>query len=171
MQLVELINKSDEAPYYLKQNAVLWKTSIQDWMKEKNQKNRSTKDILRKSETLVKQGTSYQEDSSDRGGEIYFLRALSDLHLILAGALEKPELGEALYLTGRSYEAVKDLSIWTLHENYYESCIRSVPHSDWSGKCYKRLEESILLGYTGSAGVSIPPDVQSRLEEYKKLAL
>jgi hypothetical protein len=106
----------------------------------------------------------------DKGGDIYYLRALSELHLLMTQQLPPQQIGETLYLTGVSYEAVKDLSIWTLHENYFESCIRTVPKTDWAKKCYKRLEESIYFGYTGSSGTNIPADVQMRLQSLQKLA-
>ena len=85
--------------------------------------------------------------------------------------LTKDQLGEALYLTGLSYEAVRDLAVWSLHENYFESCVRRVPHTSWSELCYRRLEESVYFGFTGSSGLRLPLDVQVRLQELQKLAL
>lgn len=92
------------------------------------------------------------------------------LHQIVLADLNKNQLGRALFLTGQGYEMVRDLAIWSLHENYFETCIRRVPHSSWSMSCYKALEESLVIGFTGSSGTKIPYDVQVRLTELGKLA-
>ena len=53
---------------------------------------------------------------------------------------------------------------------YYEACIRNAPHTEVSGKCYKKYEANVNFGYTGSGGTSIPEDLQTLLKELKKLA-
>jgi hypothetical protein len=171
LEVAKLIEDSDRSPFYLRQSAKAWDQAIRAWMKEKPVKDSKVDDLLKNSEQLVKEGRNFQMGLADRGGDIFFLRALSNLHLVLAHDLNKDQLGEALYLTGSSYEAVRDLSIWSLHEDYYDSCIRQVPHTKWSEKCFSKLEESIYFGYTGSSGLRLPIDMQVKLEELKKLAL
>ncbi|GIL16781.1 MAG: hypothetical protein BroJett040_05320 [Oligoflexia bacterium] len=170
-KITSLIEGAPQAPYYLKQSAKSWSSAIREWQKEKLISARTASDLLSRCQTLVRQGHRAQMGMSDRGGDVYFLRALSDLHQLLTMDLNKEQLGEALYLTGVSYEAVRDLALWSLHENYYESCIRQVPHSNWSQQCYKKLEESVYFGFTGSSGMRLPLDVQVKLNELQKLAL
>jgi len=176
LKIVRMVKESNRSPYFLKQSAMAWDLAIQKWQKEKSSKmNLKTpvgiNDALKVTQRLVDEGRKSQYGIADRGGDIYFLRALSDLHLILARDMNKEQLGQALLLTAISFEAIRDLSLWSLHESYYESCIRQVPHSKWSSKCYQNLEESIYFGYSGSSGVQIPLDVQMKLSELKKLAL
>ena len=171
LEIAQVIENSDRSPYYLRQSARAWDQAIRAWMKEKPMKGEKVDELLKHSENLVKEGRKFQMGLADRGGDIFFLRALSDLHLVLRHDLNKNQLGQALYLTGSSYEAVRDLSVWSLHEDYYDSCIRQVPHTDWSEKCYSKLEESIYFGYTGSSGLRLPIDMQIKLDELKKLAL
>ncbi len=171
LEIAQLVENSDQSPYYLRQNARSWDQAIRTWLKEKPMKSDKVEDLLKRSEALVKAGRNSQMGLADRGGDIFFLRALSDLHLILTHQLNKDQLGEALYLTGNSYEAVRDLSIWSLHEDYYDSCIRQVPHTKWSEKCFSKLEESVYFGYTGSSGLRLPVDMEIKLNELKKLAL
>lgn len=171
LEIVQKIRSAPGAPFYLRQNALGWEKAIKEWMKEKKSKDTSVSGILKTCHRWIRLAREGQSDSGERGGDIYFLRALSDLHLILSAKLNQNELGETLYLTGLSYEAIRDLSIWTLHENYYETCVRSVPHSDWSEKCYQRFEQSVYFGYTGSAGVQLPAGIIKQLEELKALAL
>jgi hypothetical protein len=172
LEIAQLIEKSNRAPLYLRESAKSWDKSIQFWKKEKFKKNPKVDDVLKHSEFLVKEGRALQSGLSERGGDIYFLRGLSQLLSLLSRKdLTKEQTGEALYLTGESYEAVRDLSMWSLHENYYEACIREVPHTPWSEKCYTRLEESIYFGYTGSSGLGLPADVQQKLDDFKKEAV
>lgn len=37
-------------------------------------------------------------------------------------------------------------------------------------EAYKKLEEDIELGYTGSSGNNTPPSIKRMLQSYKKLA-
>lgn len=171
LELTELITKSSQAPFYLKQSALSWQKAVKEWSSEKPVRLNSPQDLLKRTRQLVEKGRVQQNGRGDRSGDVYFLRALSDLHLLLMGSPQASILGEALYLTGLSYDSVRDLSVWSLHENYYESCIRQAPQTKWSGMCYRRLEESVLAGFTGSSGVRVPMDMQVRLRELKKLAL
>ncbi len=171
LAVVEKIKKAPGIPYYLKQNVLGWEVAIKDWMKEKPSKDRGPAAMLKRVREWIDRGQKLQIGMVDRGGDIYYLRALSDLHLILQMNLSKEEMGEALYLTGISYEAVRDISTYTLHENYYESCIRKVPHTSWSQRCYKNYEESVYFGFTGSSGTRLPEDEMKHLLELRALAL
>ena len=39
------------------------------------------------------------------------------------------------------------------------------PRSPHAEKAYALLEEYTVLGYSGSGGIHVPPDVQARLDE------
>jgi len=171
MVIAEKIKNAETAPYYLRQSAALWETAINEWSKEKRNKKTSAENLIKEAATLTKKGMQNQIGMMDRGGDIYFLRALSDLHLAMSTPLKDNDLGEALYLTGIGYEGVPDQTGSNMQESYYESCIEKVPHSSWSQKCYRRLEQSIYMGYTGSSGMSLPSDVRKHLDDLQKQAL
>ena len=170
LAVVDRIKNVPSVPYYLRQNAIGWESAIKDWMKEKPSKDNSANGILKRTRNWISKGQQLQVGMVDRGGDIYFLRALSDLHLLLVSSLTPNQLGEALYLTGLSYEATRDLGVWSLHESYYESCIRRVPKTNWAKMCFKRYEESVYFGYTGSSGVRLPEDVAKKMERLRGLA-
>jgi hypothetical protein len=171
MAIAEKIKNAPTAPYYLRQSAVAWEKALHEWMKEKKHKRTTPAALISQAEKLNQKGMQNQIGMMDRGGDIYFLRALSDLHLAMSTPLKGDELGKALYLTGVAYEGVPDQTGSNMHENYYESCIDRAPHSEWSKKCFRRLEESVYAGYTGSSGVSLPTDVRAHLDELQKKAL
>lgn len=172
LEVSQTILNSGLAPYYLKQDAKVWSEAILEWKNEKKSKAsaNNVKAQLASVQALLSKGMMKQAGISDHAGDIYYLRALSEVHGMMLQSLDKQDLGQALYLTGSAYESVRSLSMWNLHENYYEACIRSASHTPWSEKCYKNYEESVYIGYSGSSGVNIPVDVQVRLSELKKLA-
>lgn len=169
-QVIQQISASAKIPYFLKQAASAWNASIDAWKREKASKKTSVKDRLDMIDLLVKRGRVAQQGVSDRSGDVEFLRALSEAHLLLMTKLTPDQMGRVLFRTGQAYESVRDLALWNLHENYYEACVRRVPHSKWSRQCYKSLQESVFIGYTGTSGTRIPPDVQARLSKLEKLA-
>lgn len=170
LQVIELIEKNPNTPFYLKQNVMGWKKALLEWKKERPVKRDNPQQVLSLVKSLILKADQAGVGSFDKSGEIYYLRALSDLHLLMLTDLKQDSLGEVLYLTGLSYESVRDLSVWSLHENYYESCIRAVPRTKWAKSCYQKLEESVYFGYTGSSGVRVPMDVMVRLQDLQKLA-
>lgn len=173
-QVLDKISQSENTPYYMQQNVKYWKQSVQEWKNETKSNKASLQQPiasqLKRIESLLAKGQALQRTSSDRGGDIYFLRALSDLHLILPAQKSSLVLGQTLFLTGLAYESIQGLSIWDLYEKYYESCIRKAPGSVWAQKCYRNLESALVFSYSGSRGTSLPPEVSSKLQSLKKAA-
>lgn len=169
-KIIDLVSKSASLPYFIRQASSAWWESLKAWKKERPIKNPSIAQRIQKAEELVRRGRAAQQGQSDRSGDIDLLRGLSELHQILWAQLNKEQLGRVLLLTGNAYELVRDMTPSSLHENYYESCVRRVPHSVWARNCYKAIEESLFMGYTGSSGTHIPKDVQARLNELEKLS-
>lgn len=150
--LVAAIEKNSSLPSYLKQKNKLWKTSLAQW--DPSESMRTLSEIR----ILVKQ----------RHSEIEDMQAIPALLQILTDDLSANELGEALLLTGESYESLNKISIMSLHENYYESCVRKVPKTKWAKICFRKLNDSIISGYTGSSGMHIPIDIQKSMKNLKK---
>ncbi len=172
--VIQKVRTVNHIPFYLKQATLTWTQAVNEWKEEikktGKKKNISQNERLNRADTLIKRGRQLQMTISDRSGDVYLLRGLSLLHQILVAQLDKRQLGKALYLTGLAYESVRDLALWSLHENYFEACVRRVPHSNWAMNCYKSLEESLVIGFTGSSGTRLPEDVQARLTELETLA-
>lgn len=167
LKLIDSVLAGDHLPFYVKVAAKSWKQSALNWKKEKVK----NQDYLKRASGFLQLASQLVEQKDDRAGDIEILRAQALLHQFIAGESNPQKLAESYFLLGRAYESVHDLASWSMHEDYYEICIRRSPHSGWSAKCYKRLEESTYLGYTGSAGTSVPQEVQSKLTELKSLAL
>lgn len=168
--LISLIEMKKTTPFYLKQSAKGWRRAVNDWNRERTTNFSKPKNVFDKVSKDMVKARAAQSAFNEQAGDVYYFKAISNLHLVMLGKLTKDELGQALQLMGVCQEAVRDLSAGDLHESYYESCIREVPHSKWSKQCFERLEQSIILGYTGSSGVHLPPEVRKHLDQLKTLA-
>ncbi len=146
------IKSNPKLPTYLKQSNLLWQKSIQIWNTSKNIKS------LLEIRTLVKQRISEIED----------MRALSSLLALLTTDLNQDQLGEALLLTGQSYESLNKISSMNLNENYYESCIIKAPETKWAKICFDKLSESVVLSYSGSSGTHLSDDIKIYLKDLKQ---
>lgn len=159
-------------PDSIKSELQHWRNSIQEWRRErKPDLLDSPEKALARAEELIKIAQKRQEYPMDHTQDVYYFRASRILHEFLERYGPRHELGaKALYLSGIAAEATRDMNFWTLHETYYEYCIRVKPHSDLAQKCFERLKDSVTLGYSGSGGVRIPPEVSKRLEMFRGLA-
>lgn len=62
------------------------------------------------------------------------------------------------------------MNFWTMHETFYEQCIRLRPGTEQARQCFAKLKDSVTLGYSGSAGVNIPSEVSARLEGFRLMS-
>lgn len=152
-EVTRVIDQNKDLPLYLKKSNQLWKKSLSVW--EPNDRLNTLPQIRK-----LKQ---------NRISEIEDMRAIPALLGQLTDGLNREELGEALFLTGESYESLNKVSILSLHENYYESCVRQAAHTKWGAICYQKLSDSVATSYTGSSGTRIPKELKLRIEELKKI--
>lgn len=173
---LKLVSETLTAPipeYYAK-NLRAWKVSLEEWKQEMAKGQPALSDaaaLMNEARRLFTKASSTQKYPMDHAGDIYFLRASAVLHQLLRVAPTGSDSSEALYLLGRSYEVMADPTLWPMHETYYESCVRSAPHTARALECYTAYEESIFFGYSGSGGFSLPEVVQGQLADLKKLAV
>ena len=103
----------------------------------------------------------------DRSADMLYLRASAVLHEQLGRFPQGPKSAEAFFLLGVCYEILRDFDLWTLGDTYFEACIHRSPHTPLSESCYRKLEESILAGYTGSAGTRVPVEIEGKLQRLR----
>ncbi len=152
-KIIDVIESNPTLPDYLKRNNKFWAKSLERWPKMNNLNN------LKQIRQLI----------TSRISEVDDMRAIGALLYLLNTSLNKNELGEALLLTGQSYEELNKVSLMSLHENYYETCVRQAPATKWAKTCLAKYTDSIVMGYSGSSGTRIPKDVRARLEELRKI--
>ncbi len=170
LKLVETVNANAKAPYFLKAQALEWKKSLLEWKAEKPVRDADANKLFTEATRLVAKARETQKFPADRSADILYLRASGVLHELLGLAPKGEFASKALYLAGLSYDVLSDYGIRDFSEFYYRSCIRTTPHSEIAKECYRRYEESVYLGYTGSGGTYIPSDVRARLNELELLS-
>jgi hypothetical protein len=168
------ISKTRSLPASTNQSVVAWKKSVNEWLHEKRRKSMSVQETISHAQDLIHRAQIHQEFPLDHSQDVVFFRASALLHDLLQkkapGTLPPELIAKTLYLVGLTAEATRDMNFWTLYEVYYEQCIRKLPHSEQAKQCFERLKESTTLGYSGSAGTIVPPEVNHRLEIYGNLA-
>jgi hypothetical protein len=110
---------------------------------------------------------------ADRAGLVHDLVASGLLHrAVSAAGPPSAATSEAYYLLGVTELRIGTSAWLTEPEAYLEVAIRAAPGSAPARRAYVVLEESTLLGYTGSGGEGeLPPEVARWLAELRRLAM
>ncbi len=156
------------APFYLAEQVRSWKKSLDSW--SLSMKKDKARGAFVLGQDRMKKAHELQQYAKDHAGDVEFLRATSYLH----EALKSPkaselQLAQAYLGLGEAYEILDELGYWNLHEVYYESCILKSPKSAVGRNCFRRLESSVYMGYSGSSGVHLPAQEKARLDRLKSL--
>jgi hypothetical protein len=168
--IVQSVLDQKNSPYYMVQDAQAWKKSILEWKKEPQQTLNSEEGYRQEMLRLSSAAHETQKFAMDRSADILYLRASAAAHDLLQKYPQGTKSNEAFLFAGLSYEVLKPAKVDDLHEFYYQACIQRTPHTATAELCYRRLESSIYLGYTGSSGTSIPTPILEKLAQFKKLA-
>jgi hypothetical protein len=167
--LIAQLEKQADLPASMKKSIANWKTSVRDWQHEPVKVPTGTE--LDRASKLIEAALKHQEFPLDHSQDIVFFRASRLVHDFLQKQrLHEAAGAKALYLAGVVAESTRDMNFWTLHETYYEQCIRWLPHSKQAEECFDRLKDSITLGYSGSSGVNVPIEVAKRMQMFRTLA-
>lgn len=107
---------------------------------------------------------------------VHFIEASRLLHRYVQGhargsgdSAAREQLGEAYYLLGVAESHITSNYWYSETEFFLESAIRLSPRSSYSRKAYAWLEEDVLMGYSGSAGLDMPEDVAEYLRQLRSL--
>jgi hypothetical protein len=170
---LEAFGRRPDLPPYLASYTEAWLESLKNIAP-----NRSTGDPLALARSLVQHGQIKNQYPADRRGLIHFIAASSLLHRFVEsvsdtaarpGSPEAEALAEAYYTLG-VIEGHISRSAWPPEtELYLETAIRLAPESLHAKKAYLFLEEYLISAYTGSAGASIPSEIEEQLRTLQKL--
>lgn len=164
LKLIDALMLSKNVSPFTKQDAGKWKADIENWKREKKKKYTSPGEIIAFSTKLIR------ESKPQSRSDVNLLRASALLHNFVRSHSAGYERAEAYYLLGEAYNGLIDQDLGSLQEMYYKACIHDRPHSDLSIKCYKSLEEANILGYSGTTGLRLPPNIKLRLRHLKEKA-
>jgi hypothetical protein len=164
---LEAWRKKSELPAYLSELATIWIDALAklDKPTPAGQETARAKAVLAEAQTV-------RRFPADRAGLVHDLVASGLLHrAVTAAGKPTPDSAEAYYLLGVTELRIGSSYWLTEPEAYLEAAIRAAPGSTPARRAYVVLEESTLLGYTGSGGEGeLPPEVASWLGELRRLA-
>ena len=150
-----------------------WLEDLKIWQDEVEfvLKRASDREILKRSQDII--GAPLHKQPKlfrDHDHLIRYLRASATLHAFL---LERPDTtyaAKAAYLLGICYLNLGSQAFTGLDSAYLKFCIERSPATTVAKQCYGVLEESTLLGYSGSSGTHIPADIETKLRVLAKKA-
>jgi hypothetical protein len=120
---------------------------------------------------LVEQARAIDPFGSDQRPLVRTIVASSLLHRWLAdGEHPAAEEAEAFTLLGITELRIDDTFWLSQAEFYLETAIHRAPGTPAAMQAYELIEAEMIAGYTGAAGVSLPPSVGARLTKLRKLA-
>lgn len=159
--------KKSELPTYLSELVTIWV----DALGKLDRPTPAGQEVAR-AKAVLAEAQAVRRFPADRAGLVHDLVASGLLHrAVTAAGKPTPGSAEAYYLLGVTELRIGSSYWLTEPEAYLEAAIRAAPGSTPARRAYVVLEESTLLGYTGSGGEGeLPPEVASWLGELRKLA-
>lgn len=174
LEIIQTAQVAGSVPLSVQQMLLQWKSALQEWQSEKKKSAVATpsfKEQLTRANELLQKGWQSTQFPQSGAGAIYYLRASSLLHDLLDQKLSKSERAQALYSSGLVAEKLKDINLWTLHETYYEACVRTAPRTQLAKKCYLRYESVVITDYLVSPyNGLIPVHVRNHLDNLRRIA-
>jgi hypothetical protein len=162
---VESFLQNQKLPYFIATDAEAWLHSLREWQSEK-----TPKEPFSRAQTLLKKIGSRQTSQADQGAFVDYLRASSLLHEGLRETAKTETKAKIYQMLGKSYDTLSETGTWDLPEVYFEACVRATPKTSLSQQCYKDYERTVVLGFSGSAGVFLPKEQREHLAELKGIA-
>lgn len=155
--------KNKDLPEYLVKQVNAWRDSL----KAGNAPPEGA--FIAAAQKRIAKGKELQEFAYDHAGDVEYIWATDILHEGLRSGKAKESEAQAYFLLGLSYEVLSDANAYGLHETYFEACIRKNPRTKLAKRCFERLEASVVQGFSGSAGLSLPVEERRRLDQLKSL--
>lgn len=170
LKVLTQVGSLPNQPAYFKENIAAWKKSVEEWKVEKSKVINTEEGLFSEAMRLTEAARQMQAYPLDHSADVLYLRASLAAHELLTLYPKGKRASEALFLVGNAYDLLQDKLVSPLPDMYYEACIRTSPHTEIAKRCYRRIEENVFFGWTGSAGTSLPPDLVELLKSLLKLA-
>jgi hypothetical protein len=143
-----------------------WLSGLRRWQNEAPTKEHP----LKIAAALISRAHEASDPVELRVDTVALIRATALLHSHLESKDRKGDRASALFLLAKAYTQLPLFFSTELPEQFLEQCIREFPGSQDARRSFRLYEEIVMLGYTGSGGTRIPPDVSARMDELRALA-
>ncbi len=167
-RFAEIVHRGN-LPRFVQEDLEVWLGAFRLWQAEQpfDIDNAQDAEVLTRVEEILGPAANQPRFLADRALRIPYLRASALLHQLLIKRPRSPRAAEAEYLLGICYMSLDQDLFVGFDGAYLKSCIHRDPTTRIARKCYNLYEESVYLGFTGSAGTSIPPEIQKELSSLR----
>jgi hypothetical protein len=151
----------------LRQNLATWSSAIRTWAPALQEPA-----SLERARRALAEGRALCEFPADGADLAHAVIASSiAFRLLESSQLPAAQRADALFLLGQTESFARRSFEVSDAQHYLEQAIRAAPHTPLAARAYARLAEELVLGYTGSSGEHVPPDVEQLLRELRALSL
>lgn len=171
ISLLKMHQKNKELPEYLQRNMAAWIAQFEKWestpfIDPKSATDKQIVDFAKKN--IETKWTTKAMDASNPQ-LVTYLRISGILYEFLQTYPHSKYIPDILYWLAICERSIENTFLYSLADLYLRECITQYPKAPIARKCYKEFKDQIILGYTGSRGTDIPPEVKRDLDELKKL--
>lgn len=162
--LLKSVDKEVSQKIFLKENVNSWIKQLETFKKPES--GISLEKMVSKTLSPIEDEV-VNGDPTDNQVTLHYMQGVLSRHLAV-----KPDSKYAplsLYWLGVIENSFHEDFMFSLGDMYLKRCIKNYSSSKYAKKCYKALENSYVMGFTGSSGTSIPVDVKNELKELSKL--
>ncbi len=118
---------------------VTWRNSAKNWTREKLRHHYAGGAAISKAQLLIEQGNALSAKGRSYG-YVEYLRAMNMFNdLAISGETEMLK-SAGFRLAGEVSEKLQYVTAWMYPEAYYEACIRALPHSTESQRCWDNFQ-------------------------------
>jgi len=162
--------KNKLLPEYLQKNVKIWIGQFQSWNSQLSidPQKASGDQVVEFAKTQVEKAWKDPVDATNPH-LVTYLRVSGVLYKFLSEHPPSKVTPEILYWLSICDRSVGNEFFYSLADLYLRECIIRYPKEPIAKKCFKEYEAVTTLGYTGSMGVDVPPEVRADLRHLKKL--
>lgn len=167
---MKLHQKNKELPEYLRLNTKAWVSQFEEWKKQTafDPRTATDKQILEfAKQNIESHWTPAMLDAIDPT-LVNYLRVSGILYEYLQTHPHTQAEAQILYWLAICDRSINNNFFYSLADMYLKECITRFPADPIAKKCYDEYETQTLLGYTGSSGVHLPPEVKEQLKSLKE---
>jgi tetratricopeptide (TPR) repeat protein len=169
MELISRCRDTQSYPTSLSKYSSVWRSHTKEWRNEKEATSADEK--LAAAKKLLERAEMSETETSKKNNLIINIRASGYLHEYLGSNPSNANNGEAILLAGIATEDLTELNLFTLPEDYYETCIRTNPNTELAGNCFKRLEKIAEKMKTDKLLAASSPGLLGRVDELRALSV
>ncbi len=163
--------KNEKLPPFARRNIEAWVQQMESFQAQKpiDPSQSSAEQVLAFAKKNIESQSTRKMIEASNPKLVTYLYVSGMLFEYLSKYPRSASVPELLYWLSICDRSINYSLFYSLADLYLRECIVSYPASPMAKKCYKEFEEATILGYSGSAGTQVPPDVQTDLDQLRKL--